>query len=201
MISQLTGLLEEKNTHSVLLDVHGVGYELEVPLSTAFALPERGEKIRLFTHFVVREDAQALFGFLQRRDRDMFRTLIKVNGIGPKLGVTLLSGLDCDALTRCVLDEDVSTLVKVPGIGKKTAERLLIELRDKVKTFAVDAHATEPARGTIDLPLAQSIDEEAESALIALGYKPQDATKAIKMVRVEGQTLEMLIKAALKNML
>lgn len=201
MISQLTGLLEEKTTHSVVLDVHGVGYELEVPLSTAFALPERGEKIRLFTHFVVREDSQALFGFLLRRDRDMFRTLIKVNGIGPKLGVTLLSGLDCDALTRCVLDEDISTLVKVPGIGKKTAERLLIELRDKVKGFAVDAQAAQPARGTIELPLAHSIDDEAESALIALGYKPQDATRAIKKVRVEGQTLEVLLKAALKNML
>lgn len=201
MISQLTGLLEEKTTHSVVLDVHGVGYELEVPLSTAFALPERGEKIRLFTHFVVREDAQALFGFLLRRDRDMFRTLIKVNGIGPKLGVTLLSGLDCDALTRCVLDEDISTLIKVPGIGKKTAERLLIELRDKVKAFAVDAQTALPVRGTIELPLAHSIDDEAESALIALGYKPQDATKAIKKVRVEGQTLEVLLKAALKNML
>lgn len=201
MISQLTGLLEEKTTHSVVLDVHGVGYELEVPLSTAFALPGRGEKIRLFTHFVVREDAQALFGFLQRRDRDMFRTLIKVNGIGPKLGVTLLSGLDCDALTRCVLDEDISTLVKVPGIGKKTAERLLIELRDKVKVFAVDAQLTQPSQGTYELTLAQSIDDEAESALIALGYKPQDATKAIKKVRVEGQTLEVLLKAALKNML
>lgn len=199
MISQLTGLLEEKTTHSVLLDVHGVGYELEVPLSTAFALPGRGEKLRLFTHFVVREDAHALFGFLQRRDRDMFRTLIKVNGIGPKLGLTLLSGLDCDALTRCVLDEDVAMLVKVPGIGKKTAERLLIELRDKVQAFDAGTGVT-LSRSSVDL-LPHSIDDEAESALISLGYKPQDATRAIKKVRQQNQTLEELIKAALKNML
>ncbi len=201
MLSHVCGTVEEKTTHSVVLDVQGLGYELEVPLSTAFALPDRGQKVKLFTHFVVREDAHALYGFSQRAERDMFRTLIKVNGVGPKLGLTLLSGLDSQALVRCVLDNDVATLVKVPGIGKKTAERLLIELRDRVRQDPAGA-ALDKSNVEVQAALLQpSIDEEAEAALIALGYKPQDASKVIRKVRVEEQSLEQLIKAALKSML
>ena len=136
MIGQLSGKVIERTSSQVVIDVGGVGYELDAPISTLFALPETNELVTLFTHFVVREDAQLLFGFLRRSDRDMFRVLIKVNGVGPKLGVAILSGMDGAALVRCVEDDDVSTLVKLPGIGKKTAERLLIELRDKVKVFA-----------------------------------------------------------------
>lgn len=201
MIGKIAGILEEKGTQLILLNVSGLSYEVEVPLSTVFSLPDVGEKVQLFTHFVVREDAQLLYGFLSKKDRDMFRVLIKVNGVGPKLGITILSGLDSQTLARCVADDDVTTLVKLPGIGKKTAERLLIELRDKVKVLDAEG-------GDLSLPesgqlksAALNIQDEAEAALIALGYKPQDASKAIKAARADDQTLEDLIKAALKAMM
>lgn len=199
MIGKIAGILEEKGTQIILLNVNGLSYEVEVPLSTAFALPEIGERVSLFTHFVVREDAQLLYGFLQRQDRDMFRVLIKINGVGPKLGIAILSGLESSALARCVADDDVSTLVKLPGIGKKTAERLLIELRDKVKDLGV---AQGDLVGSGEAPVVPvDIGEEAEAALIALGYKPQDAAKAIKASKQDDQSLEDLIKAALKLMI
>lgn len=199
MIGQLSGKVIERTSSQVVIDVGGVGYELDAPISTLFALPETNELVTLFTHFVVREDAQLLFGFLRRSDRDMFRVLIKVNGVGPKLGVAILSGMDGAALVRCVEDDDVSTLVKLPGIGKKTAERLLIELRDKVKVFASPSDD-----GVKSAPLfghSESSESEAESALIALGYKPQDAAKAVKRVAEPGATVEFLVKSALKSML
>lgn len=199
MIGKLIGIVEEKGTQSVLLNVSGVCYEIEVPISTAFSLPQEGSSVGLYTHFVVREDAQLLYGFLGKKDRDMFRVLIRVNGVGPKLAITILSGLDSLALSRCVLDDDVTTLVKLPGIGKKTAERLLIELRDKVKDLApenVDASLLDQ----IESPQVNE-EDEAEEALVSLGYKAQDAKKAIKAARHDGQTLESLIKAALKGMM
>ncbi len=199
MIGKISGLIEEKSTHSVLVNVNGLCYEIEVPITTAFSLPEVGTKVSLFTHFVVREDAQLLYGFLNRNDRDMFRILIKVNGVGPKLGITILSGLDSIALARCVIHDEVNTLVKLPGIGKKTAERLLIELRDKVKSLESEKDS-ESALLT-NSPTGSSILEEAESALVALGYKPQDAARAIKNSKAENQSLEALIKAALKSMI
>jgi Holliday junction DNA helicase RuvA len=182
-----------------LLNVNGLCYEIEVPLTTAFSLPDVGAKISLFTHFVVREDAQLLYGFLSKKDRDMFRVLIKVNGVGPKLGIAILSGMDSSALARCVIHDEVSTLVKLPGIGKKTAERLLIELRDKVKNLDIDSKAHEASQTNISFSV--SVQDEAESALISLGYKPQDAAKAIKNAKAEDQSLEDLIKAALKSMM
>tara|TARA_R110001592_G_scaffold1001_2_gene5895 strand:- start:6986 stop:7585 length:600 start_codon:yes stop_codon:yes gene_type:complete len=199
MIGKIIGNIEEKTTQSVLVNVQGLCYEIEVPLSTAFSLPDIGSKVSLFTHFVVREDAQLLYGFLKKQDRDMFRVLIKVNGVGPKLGITILSGLDSTALARCVIHDEVSTLVKLPGIGKKTAERLLIELRDKVKNMEVDSSSGE--RALSDYSMSSSINDEAESALITLGYRPQDAAKAIKNVKTDKQTLEDLIKSALKSMI
>lgn len=198
MIGRLKGVVAEKGTGSVVLDVNGVGYELDVPISTAFDLPEPGQATSLFTHFVVREDAQLLYGFLRQADRDMFRVLIKVNGVGPKLGIAILSGLDSQALANCVQHDDVSSLVKLPGIGKKTAERLLIELRDKVKQLPSQSGAGD----LLSVPVAaQSAEDEAESALIALGYKPPEAAKAIKQVAEKGASVEQLIKAALKNMM
>ena len=199
MIGHISGKILEKTTHQVLLDVAGIGYEIEVPINTAFSLPEVGSSIALHTHFVVREDAQLLYGFSSRADRDMFRTLIRVNGVGPKLGIAILSGLDSQSLARCVRDDDVGTLVKLPGIGKKTAERLLIELRDKIKDLGETAEASD-AR---DMLSGQSGDvaAEAESALIALGYKPQEAAKVIKKVSTEGDSVEDMVKAALKSML
>ncbi len=199
MIGRLVGSLVQKSTHGLLLDVNGVGYEIEVPLSTAFALPDEGASLSLFTHFVVREDAQLLYGFINQSDRDMFRVLIKVNGVGPKLGVAILSGLDSSALARCVQEDDVSTLVKLPGIGKKTAERLLIELRDKVKS--VDVLSRDDMVQAPEAPNERAISDEAESALIALGYRPQDAAKAVKKAMSQGLGLEETIKSALKSML
>lgn len=199
MIGKITGLVEEKGTHSALININGLCYEIEVPLTTAFSLPDLGSKVTLFTHFVVREDAQLLYGFLHKHDRDMFRVLIKVNGVGPKLGVAILSGLDSSALSRCVLHDDISTLVKLPGIGKKTAERLLIELRDKVKSLDIKSDSEGVHQS--DINFQASVQDEAESALLSLGYKPQDATKAIKNAKADNQTLEELIKAALKSMI
>jgi holliday junction DNA helicase RuvA len=199
MIGQLTGKVIERTSSQVLIDVGGIGYELDAPISTLFGLPEAPHEVTLYTHFVVREDAQLLFGFLRRSDRDMFRVLIKVNGVGPKLGIAILSGMDGAALVRCVEDNDVSTLVKLPGIGKKTAERLLIELRDKVKAFT--SSDGENMRSTPLFDQVESSESEAESALIALGYKPQDAAKAVKRVAEPGSTVEVLVKSALKSML
>jgi len=201
MIGKINGVLEEKSTHQALIEVNGLSYEVEVPITTSFEMPEIGSKVQLYTHFVVREDAQLLYGFLKKQDREMFRVLIKVNGVGPKLAVAILSGLDSTSLARCVQDDDVATLVKLPGIGKKTAERLLIELRDKVKTLLLP-QLDESEEGGLSLPMTSaSIDEEAEEALIALGYKPQAAAKSIKSCKKAGQSLEELIKAALKNMM
>ena len=199
MIGKIIGLIEEKTTQNVLINVNGLCYELDVPLTTAFALPEIGSKVSLFTHFVVREDAQLLYGFFNKKDRDMFRILIRVNGVGPKLGITILSGLDSVALAQCVIHDEVTTLVKLPGIGKKTAERLLIELRDKVKNLDAESDAGGTPQTAISFNA--SIQDEAESALIALGYKPQDAAKMIKSAKADNQTLEELIKAALKSMI
>ena len=197
MIGKISGLLDEKSANQALINVNGISYEVEVPISTSFSLPSIGESIQLYTHFVVREDAQLLYGFLKRQDRDMFRVLIKVNGVGPKLGFTILSGLESHLLAECVAQDDVSTLVKLPGIGKKTAERLLIELRDKVKDLLPKNDLASP----LSPIMTASIEEEAESALISLGYKPQDAAKAIKVSRHENQTLESLIKASLKSLI
>jgi len=197
MIGKIAGILEEKSANLVLININGLSYELEVPISTSFSLPEIGQSVQLYTHFVVREDAQLLYGFSLRQDRDMFRVLIKVNGVGPKMGITILSGLDSHSLARCVMDNEVSTLVKLPGIGKKTAERLLIELRDKVqKLTPQDAESSDAIKQT-----NVSIEDEAESALISLGYRPQDAAKAIKHSKLGGQSLEQLIKASLKSLM
>lgn len=197
MIGQLRGQVLSKSTNVLELDVNGVGYEIEVPIGTAFSLPETGQTATLHTHFVVREDAQLLYGFSSRADRDTFRVLIKVNGVGPKLGIAILSGLSAAELARCVELEDVSALVKLPGIGKKTAERLLIELRDKLQTNVPNAGQNDLISGTPEI----SVSEEAESALIALGYKPQDAAKMVKKVYDAGASVEETIKAALKGTL
>lgn len=199
MIGKVLGILEEKSTHHALVNVNGMCYEIELPITTAFSLPDVGSKIALYTHFVVREDAQLLYGFLERNDRDMFRILIKANGVGPKLAIAILSGLDSQALIQCIMNDDISTLVKLPGIGKKTAERLLIDLRDRVKQLGIAKQL--PAEQQEASLFVNTIFEEAESALIALGYKPQDATKAVKNAKQENQSLEDLIKAALKSMI
>tara|TARA_B110000046_G_scaffold182842_1_gene217685 strand:- start:135 stop:734 length:600 start_codon:yes stop_codon:yes gene_type:complete len=196
MIGRLQGTVLHKQAPDLLLDVQGVGYEVLVSLSTFFAVPAVGESVVLHTHFVVREDAQLLFGFSELAERALFRHLIKVNGVGPKMALAILSGMSASEFAQSVLNNDVATLVKLPGVGKKTAERLVIEMRDRVG----DIDATN-ATGVAVSAKPPGIAEEAESALIALGYKPQDATKMVsRAISDDISSPEQLIRAALKSM-
>ncbi len=195
MIGRLQGKVLSKQAPDLLLDVQGVGYEVLVPLNTFFDIPDIGELVTLHTHFVVREDAQQLYGFSQLDERLLFRYLIKVNGVGPKMALAILSGMSVKEFSRCVQLDEVTTLVKIPGVGKKTAERLLIEMRDKIAKITGDS-----SKEIIE-EVTQDISLEAESALTALGYKPQDAAKMVNRVAGEHITnAEELIRAALKSM-
>lgn len=201
MIGRLRGNLAEKQPPHVLLDVNGVGYELEVPMTTLYRLPSVGEPLLLHTHLVVREDAQLLYGFFEKRERELFRELIRLNGVGPKLALALMSGLEVDELVRCVQAQDTSVLVKVPGVGKKTAERLLVELKDRFKAWETVPGLTPLATESGVLNSASSAENDAVSALISLGYKPQEASKAVAAVRAEDMSSEQMIRAALKGMI
>lgn len=196
MIGRLHGVIIEKQAPDLLLDVQGVGYELLVSLNTFFAVPNIGESTTLHTHFVVREDAQQLYGFAELGERTLFRHLIKVNGVGPKMALAILSGMSASEFALSVQNNDVATLVKLPGVGKKTAERLVIEMRDRLSD--IDAGVSQDNITTVAQP---GIAEEAESALIALGYKPQDAAKMVSRAESsEITSAEQLIRAALKSM-
>ncbi len=202
MISWIKGQILEKKAPDLLINVAGVGYEIQAPMSTFYHLPESGE-VELYTHFVVREDAQLLFGFASKDERKLFRTIIKVNGIGPKLGLTILSAIEPNRFVQCVQDQDVTSLTKVPGIGKKTAERLLIEMRDKLKDWYIDGDAalpsTEPQSGSSNQ--LNHMISEAESAMVALGYKPAEASKMISKAMNEHDidSAEDLIRLALRS--
>lgn len=201
MIGRIRGILVHKQPPDILVEVGGVGYELQVPMTTLFRLPELGTEVTLVTHFVVRDDAQLLYGFIDENDRALFRELIKVNGVGPKLGLTILSGMDASSFARCVQRDDISSLVALPGVGKKTAERLLVEMRDKLKDwFAPGAElAGEDIVDSI-VAAASDIVADAEGALIALGYKPAEATKMVAAVNDDSATdSEDLIRRALKS--
>ena len=177
MIGKLTGKLLEKYPPQVLLDVAGVGYEIDVPMSTFFVLPHAGEAVSLYTHFVVREDAQLLFGFASRAERETFRQLIKVTGIGPKIALAVLSGMDADELAGAVEREDAGRLAKVPGIGKKTAERPVLELRGKLAgTTKLQAHSG------LFAPASISARDDVGNALLALGYSEKEAAAAVKLL-------------------
>ncbi|VVM87567.1 Holliday junction ATP-dependent DNA helicase RuvA [Pseudomonas fluorescens] len=205
MIGRLRGTLAEKQPPHLILDVNGLGYELEVPMTTLYRLPSVGEPLTLHTHLVVREDAQLLYGFASKRERDFFRELIRLNGVGPKLALALMSSLEVDELVRCVQSQDTSALTKVPGVGKKTAERLLVELKDRFKAWetvpAMFALVPNQPDGP-DAPAAVATAEnDAVSALISLGYKPQEASKAISAIKEKGLSSEDLIRRALKGMI
>lgn len=191
MIGQLRGQIAQISPQQLLIDVGGVGYEVEISLNTFAALADIKSEAVVFTHLVVREDAQLLFGFSSADERELFRTLIKVNGVGPKMALAILSGLDAASFAACILDGDVKTLTGLPGVGKKTAERLIIEMRDKVTTLAGEH------RPEIDAVTA-NIADDAEAALIGLGYRPQEAALALSKLEDPGQDLEALIKQALK---
>lgn len=198
MIGRLQGKVVEKQAPDLLVDVQGVGYEVLVSLNTFFDIPEVGAVVTLHTHFVVREDIQQLYGFTKISERSLFRNLIKVNGVGPKMALAILSGMSANDFAICVHNNDTAALVKLPGVGKKTAERLLIEMRDKIG----DIDTTGGDVGVDGKVSVQSdIAQEAESALIALGYKPADAAKIINRVADESVTdAGQLIRLALKSM-
>mgnify|MGYP001818265139 FL=1 len=202
MIGTIRGKLVQKHPPDILVDVGGVGYEIQVPMTTLFQLPELGAEVALVTHFVVREDAQLLYGFIDERDRALFRQLIKVTGVGPKLALTILSGMDSASFARCVQRDDISSLVALPGVGKKTAERLLVEMRDKLQDWLGQVDATGGQAGVgVSLPPVTDRVADAESALIALGYKPAEASKAVAAVNDESVgDSEELIRRALKSM-
>ncbi|GAB2582904.1 Holliday junction branch migration protein RuvA [Nitrincola alkalisediminis] len=206
MIGHLRGILLEKNPPFMLLDVAGVGYEIEASMNTFYRLPEVGKEVSLYTHMVVREDAQLLYGFADIQEKGLFRELIKTNGVGPKLAITILSGTQGDAFIRCVELEDVTTLCKLPGVGKKTAERLIIEMKDRLKKRFSSAHdLLSPEISTPQVEVERMDSRlEAESALAALGYKPAQATKAVEQVYKQlgaQASSEDLIRHALKSMI
>lgn len=201
MIGQIRGILVEKKPPEILVDVGGLSYELQIPMSTAYQLPEVGSELRLHTHFVVREDAQLLYGFYELKDKALFRALIRVNGVGPKMALAILSGMAADEFARTVRDNDVVAMTRMPGIGKKTAERLIVEMRDRLTEWD-DAEAAAALPGATQSTSAMG--KEAETALLALGYKPQQAARAVAMVLKsdpEAPDSESLIRLALKGML
>jgi len=207
VIGRLTGNVAEKQPPLLLLEVSGVGYEVQMPMTSFYKMPELGESVTIYTHFVVREDAQLLYGFASKIERELFRQIIKANGVGPKLGLAILSVLSAREFVNIVSQSDANALVKLPGIGLKTAERLIIELKDRLKNFtlAQDSSATDmmPLDGELGSTFIDAVDVEQDAidALIALGYKSNQATKTVGKVKLPDMDSEALIKAALKAML
>ena len=198
MIGRIRGVLVDKKPPEIQIDVAGICYEVQVPMSTLYQLPELGKEITLHTHFVVREDAQLLYGFFEEKDKSMFRSLIKINGVGPKMALGILSSMEANEFVRAVRSNDINAMVKMPGIGKKTAERLLIEMRDRLKDWDGEEGGTQ-----VPVSAGASITSDAETALISLGYKPQQAAHAIAAVlktNPEIQGSEELIRHSLKSM-
>lgn len=195
MIGSLRGRIAAKAPPQLLIEVGGVGYELEAPMSTFYGLPGVGEEVRLLTHLVVREDAQILYGFATAAERHLFRNLLKVSGVGPKIALAILSGTTVEGFASCVTTNDVSSLTKIPGVGRKTAERLVIEMRDRLS-------AEETGLPAIAATTTAGAEGEAFSALVALGYKPAEATRLIKAVAGAGEVeTEELIRRALQGAL
>ena len=195
----MKGVLREKQPPWLLVDVGGVGYELQAPMSTFSALPKTGTEVVLFAHQVVRDDAQQLFGFAQRSERDVFRQLLKVNGVGAKVALAILSGMDVTALGRCVLEGDTVSLSRLPGIGKKTAERLVMELRDRLATLPATGHSGASLDGE-SRDVAVDPATEAVSALIALGLKPPEASRRVAAIDCTARACEDIVRLALKAM-
>lgn len=195
MIGRLQGKLVHKEAPALIVDVNGLGYELEAPMTTFYDLPATGEPVLLHTHLVVRDDAHLLYGFLREVERRLFRSLLKVNGVGPRVALAILSGLTAEEFSNCVLSEDVARITRVPGIGRKTAERLIVEMRDKVQISSGTMDVSKQAPGKA----AQNPAGEAVSALMALGYKPAEASRLVRMVETDGRGTEDIIRQALKS--
>lgn len=196
MIGCLKGVLLDKRPPTLVLDVHGVGYELDAPMTTFYDLPTVGERVTVYTHMVVREDAQMLFAFSDAAQRDVFRSLLKVSGVGPRVALAILSTLSTRDFFAAVTNDDAACLTRVPGIGRKTAERLIVEMRDRVMKQAGDD-------GETPVPVAERRDnpvEDAVEALMALGYKPAEASRAIRSLDGDGRSSEDLIRQALRQL-
>tara|TARA_B100000959_G_scaffold76157_1_gene80894 strand:+ start:1019 stop:1609 length:591 start_codon:yes stop_codon:yes gene_type:complete len=194
MIGSLIGLIKEKKPSLLLLEVNGVGYEIHVPLSTSFQLPKNGESAYLLTHLIVREDQHTLYGFATEEERNLFRTLIKISGVGAKMALTILSGINVNGFVQSVINEDIDTLVHLPGIGKKTAERLIVEMKDRIDGITDDLESS--ARSTSK----NSIVIEARNALVNLGYKNNEAKKILDNIDTNGLSVEELLRQALKSL-
>jgi len=191
VIGSLAGILAQKLPPALVVEVAGVGYELEAPMSTFYGLPPVGQPVRLLTHLVVREDAHILYGFGSAAERQLFRSLLKVSGVGPRIALAILSGSTAETFAACVQAGDVAALTKIPGVGRKIAERLIVEMRDRLASAAAEAHA-----GAVAAPVG--VAAEAYSALLALGYKPAEATRLLKSAG-GGASTEDLIRAALQS--
>lgn len=202
MIGRLRGEILVKRPPWLLVDVGGVGYELEAPMSTFYELPAVGAQVTLVTHLLVREDAQALYGFIRERERDLFRALLRVSGVGAKMGLAILSGMDAAQFARCVELEDVKALTRLPGIGTKTAQRLVMEMRDRLGGLGAGAEGLPApavsAAGALAADPAEQALADAISALVALGYKPADATRMVRAVDAGVSGSEEIIRAALR---
>jgi Holliday junction DNA helicase RuvA len=201
MIGQVRGIILEKQPPLLLVDVHGIGYEIDAPMSTFYQLPDIGQEVTLFTHFVVREDAQHLYGFYTRDERLLFRTLLKVNGVGPRLALTILSSTAPEEFVRCVLNNDTASLVRLPGIGKKTAERLVIEMRDKLSDWYQGAPVEGASLVKQENQGRHQILQDAIAALITLGYKQQEASRTVTKIDDGAAGSEELIRRALREMM
>ena len=192
MIGSLRGRIASKTPPQLTVDVGGLGYELEAPMSTFFHLPAVGEEVRLLTHLVVREDAHVLYAFATEEERRLFRSLIKVSGVGPKIALALLSGISVTAFAECVQREDIAALTRIPGVGRKTAERLIVEMRDRLA-------APPPGSGAAAVAAGTSAESEAYGALVALGYRPVEAARLLKAVGPGTHSTEELIRRALQG--
>jgi len=194
MIGSLIGLIKDKKPSLVLLEVNGVGYEVHVPLSTSFQLPNNGESTFILTHLLIRDDQHTLYGFATEEERKLFRALIKISGVGAKMALTILSGINVDGFVQSVINEDVDTLVHLPGIGKKTAERLIVEMKDKIQDVTDSSELTGPTASDNNMIL------EARNALVNLGYKSSEARKILDKIDTTELEVEELLRQALKSL-
>jgi len=201
MIGRLAGTLIQKSPPLLMIDIQGVGYEVQAPMSTFYQLPELEQPVVLLIHMVVREDAQLLYGFASESERRLFKTLIKVNGVGPKLALAILSGISVAEFVQVINDNDETGLIRLPGIGKKTAQRLIVEMKDRLSDWQIESTSVQETTSTgAEQSLSQQdIIKEATSALISLGYKPAEATRMISRIDKQDQTTESLIKYALRS--
>lgn len=199
MIGKIRGIILEKQPPQLVVDVQGVGYEIDAPMSTFYQLPEVGQEVNLFTHYVVREDAHLLFGFYTQAERHLFRTLLKVNGVGPRLALTVLSSATPEMFVQSILNNDTASLVRLPGVGKKTAERLVVEMRDKLSGWTQAKTGEGATLAKHDDPRHQVV-QDAVAALMSLGYKQQEANRFVTKSDDGVSGSEELIRRALREM-